>query len=118
MSLDLLRKTAVKYWSSQDELYVVRSPLSSATGTGDTEEEAWSEFEESLAMNFPDGVVGELKTDLALDDARVSVIASNYLNQLSNKLGCDRGQAIEYLIMHHKVSVLPKKMQDLQTNSK
>lgn len=53
MNRDLILKTAVCYWSNDDECYVAESPLCEAViGDGDSEEEAMNSFTDHLNEQY------------------------------------------------------------------
>lgn len=113
MKKDTIIKTAVCYWSNEDDCYVVASPLFLLTaGVGQTEQKAWMHFEQMLDDIYPDFAVGEVagyekpgrpsKGGVDLH-AQVKPDTKREIAQLAQELGVSQGEAVDYLLFFHNV---------------
>lgn len=107
MKKETIRKTAITYWSNEDDSYVTRSPLfDRVAGVGETKDEARSVFEEVLDTAFEelekDNVVGYKKGRPAKGyvniHCQVPEEVKDKLNRLGEKLGISQGEVITYLM--------------------
>lgn len=106
-------KTAICYWSDDDDCYVVASPLFLRTaGVGQTEQKAWMHFEQMLDDIYPDLAAGEIagyekpgrpsKGGVDLH-AQVKPDTKKEIAQLAQDLGISQGEAVDYLLFFHSV---------------
>jgi len=107
MKKDAIRKTAITYWSNEDDAYITQSPLfERVAGVGETKVEARNVFEELLDTAFAelekDNVVGYKKGRPAKGyvniHCQVPEEVKNELSSLGEKLGISQGEVIRYLL--------------------
>jgi predicted RNase H-like HicB family nuclease len=119
MNFEKIRRTAISYWSDEDRCFVAQSAIcSSAMGTGDTQEEAMSAFEDALARVKED-LEKEILADAtnsgaeavsSTDDDPTLVTKTLRLNRhtdralfiLRDKLGCSLDEAVDYLVLFYE----------------
>lgn len=112
IKIDSIRKTAVSYWSEEDNAFVVESSLfDSILGVGETRVEAFKVFEEML-----DETYGELQNDNAVGYKRgrpskgrldlhcqVQESARDEITKLAKKLGgISQGETVEFLLHYYQ----------------
>lgn len=111
MKKETIRKTAITYWSGEDDCYVTRSPLfDRIAGVGETRDEARNVFEELLDTAFSelekDNVLGYRKGRPAKGyvniHCQVPEEVRDELNLLGEKFGISQGEVITYLMGFHE----------------
>ena len=111
MKKETIRKTAITYWSGEDDCYVTRSPLfDRVAGVGETRDEARTVFEELLDIAFAelekDNVVGYKKGRPSKGyvniHCQVPEETKEELSLLGEKFGISQGEVITYLMGFHE----------------
>lgn len=107
MDKDAIRRTAVVCWSAEDDCYVVSSfMLDSVLGAGDTENEAFREFDDILSDAYEAYCRGRLKHEkpgrpskntIALN-VDVQPDTKEQIKDLATTIGCSQGEAIDFLV--------------------
>ncbi len=109
MNIDAIRKTAVCYWSDEDNSYVVESSLfDSLAGTGDTLIEAMQSFEDMLSdalESFHKGRVpkdksGRPSKNIVALNTDVKPETRKMIVDMSKDFGCSQGEIIDYLALY------------------
>lgn len=119
MNREAISKTAVCYWSDEDDCYVVSSMIFHVcAGIGDTPEEAWTLFKYFLNETYIDYKEGRLagydkagrpsKGGLGIH-VRVQPTTKEDIDKLAKKFGISQGEVIDYLVNFHEIAVLPEK---------
>lgn len=112
MNRDLILKTAVTYWSDEDECFVVESPFCERiAGIGDTEAEAITSFKNlvnALYADYKDGKLAPLPRKKKgpgrpakggeVIHAQIKATTKKQLAELATGLHCSYGEAIDYVI--------------------
>lgn len=107
MKKETIRKTAITYWSNEDDAYVTQSPLfERVAGVGETRDEARTVFEELLDIAYAelekDNLVGYKKGRPAKGyvniHCQVPEEVKNELSALGEKFGISQGEVITYLM--------------------
>jgi hypothetical protein len=111
----LIKKTAVCYWSKNDDSYIARSPLFDMTiGMGDTPEEALAKFSASVDVLDEDfkqdklvgyGSHASPKQALNVEVRRGTVTV---LNLIAERFGCTMDEAVDYLAGYMLMAGLPE----------
>lgn len=110
MNKEAIRKTAVCYWSDEDDCYVIESPLfSSIAGAGETTAEAFQTFENLLSDAYEAYLEGRVpqerrgrpsKSGLALN-TDVKPETKDVIVRLAKEFGCSQGEVIDYLALYY-----------------
>lgn len=111
--LTSIKKTAVTYWSNEDECYVMESPLfSRCVAIGDSPYEAKSKYEEMLDTAYEhiqnENVAGynrvgrPAKGNIEIH-ASIRPTTREDLKKLCEDLNISIGEAIDYLLFFHSV---------------
>lgn len=113
MNRDLIVKTAICYWSDEDESFIVESPLCEpVAGDGDTVEEAWNSFHYHLNEHYIAHLEKRLSKRGRPTKNRVAVHMKilpetrDALVNLAAQLGGSQGEIVDWLVFHQKVSIL------------
>lgn len=122
MDITTIEKTAICYWSQDDDCYLVSSTVFiPITAEGETQEEAWENFRyyvedtlnsyingnHILSPETPETIIGEsLKTMLEAD---IGLPTKDKLNELAAHFSCSVGDIIDYLVGYHQVAIVPDK---------
>jgi len=113
LSKDTILKTAVCYWSEEDECFVVESPLFPRTaGTGDNAQTAWKQFHELLSLAYEhlkdNNVAGYNKVGrpskggIELHIA-VRPTTKELIGKISHELDISQGEVIDFLLFFFEV---------------
>lgn len=123
MNKRAITKTAVCYWSADDDCYVVRSPLSDRViGIGNTQGEAWELFIKHLDSVYMAYLEGRLAAYEKPGRPRKGLVAFNVslqpqtkerLVQLALEFSSTQGEVVDFLAFFHDVM----KTQDLVQKS-
>ncbi len=113
LRLGSIKKTAVSYWSDEDECYVMESPLfSRCVAVGDSPYEAKSKFNEMLTSTYPhiqnENVSGYNKVGRPAKGnieihASVRPTTRSELKALCDDLDISVGEVIDFLLFYHSV---------------
>lgn len=114
MKKETIEKTAVCYWSKQDDCFVVRSPsFDNIAGTGETAQEAVAMFQDMLDDWYPSITEGRvvgydkagrpLKGGVALN-CLVKPETKQRLERLTKRLGMSYGEVVDYLQFFYEVT--------------
>jgi hypothetical protein len=124
MNRDAALKSAVCFWSQEDDCYLVDSLTFSCPAHGDTPEEAWDRFNRFLNETYIDYKEGKLrgytkagrpsKGGLSMH-VRVRPSTKDEIDKIAKKFGVSQGEAIDYLVNFHEIAVLPHKPGDKPT---
>lgn len=105
---DAIRKTAVSYWSAEDNAFIVASPLfNNIAGVGETRDEAISVFEDMLDASYEylknDNAVGYKRGRPAKGGVdlhcQLQPDARDEITKLGKALGgLSQGETVEYLL--------------------
>jgi predicted RNase H-like HicB family nuclease len=109
---DAIRKTAVTYWSDEDNAFIVESPLfTNIAGVAETRAEAFSIFEDMLDTAYEhlknDNVVGYKRGRPAKGGVdfhcQVQQPARDEITKLAKKLGgISQGETVEFLLHYYQ----------------
>jgi len=113
LTKDTILKTAVCYWSEEDECFVVESPLFPRTaGIGSTVQKAWKEFRELLSLAYEHlkkhNVAGynkvgrPAKGGIELHIA-VRPATKELISKISHELDISQGEVIDFLLFFYEV---------------
>jgi len=114
MKKETIEKTAVCYWSKQDDSFVVCSPLfDNIAGTGETAQEAMEMFQDMLDDWYPSIAEGKvtgydkagrpMKGGIALN-CLVRPENKKELGRLAKRLGISHGAVVDYLLFFYQVN--------------
>jgi predicted RNase H-like HicB family nuclease len=113
LSKDTILRTAVCYWSEEDECFVVESPLFPRTaGTGASVQKAWKEYRALLALAYEhlkkNNVAGYNKAGRPAKggiELHVSVrpATKESIGKLSQDLEISQGELIDFLLFFWEV---------------
>lgn len=129
MNREAIEKTAVCYWSNEDDCYIVDSLIfQRCAGTGNTPEEAWRQFKEFLNEMYIAYKEGKLsgyskpgrppKGAMGIH-IRVQPSSKDRIDALAESYGISQGEVIDYLVNFQEIAVLPgKPEQHLQASRK
>lgn len=123
-----IEKTAVCYWSDEDDLYVAESPLFPRTaGIGDTAQSARRHFEKMLNEIYGDLACSRVRGYNKRGRPAKGGVAFNtklqpesklYIDELADSLGISQGEVIDYLTAFHKSKTLrPKPAKSLPSKN-
>ena len=112
MNKKTITKTAVCYWSTDDDCYVVRSPLSDRViGIGNTQGEAWELFIKHLDSVYMAYLEGQLAAYEKRGRPRKGLVAFNVslqpqtkerLVQLALEFSSTQGEVVDFLTFFHE----------------
>lgn len=108
ISKDVIERTAICYWSDEDDCYLVESPLfDRVIGSGDTEKEAWEIFHEMFDDMYESLKVGNVlgynkagrptKPDQRALNCRIKEESHDFISKLAKDLGISQGEAVDFL---------------------
>jgi predicted RNase H-like HicB family nuclease len=113
LSKDTILKTAVCYWSEEDESFVVESPLFPRTaGTGGSAQKAWNQFRELLSLAYEhlkkNNVAGYNKVGRPAKggiELHVAVrpATRKLIGKIAHELDISQGEVIDFLLFFHEV---------------
>ncbi len=112
MKKETIQKTAICFWDSDSECYVVRSPLfKRVMGAGETPEEAWKIFKEILEDTYEAYKAqrlaeyngpGRPRKNKVRINTEISPDIKVALETMATDIGISQGEAIEYCITFYK----------------
>jgi predicted RNase H-like HicB family nuclease len=111
MNKQVIRKTAICYWSKEDECYLMQSPLCEGVlGVGDTAEEAETTFNDLLSDTYEAYLEGRVpgydkpgrpaKGGVSFD-TNIQPSTKECLKEIAAKIGCSMGEAVDYLVFQY-----------------
>lgn len=113
LSKDTIEKTAVCYWSKEDECFVAESPLFPRTaGTGDSAKKAWNQFRELLSLAYEhlkkNNVAGYNKAGRPAKGGVELHVAvrpptKELISKISHELDISQGEVIDFLLFFYEV---------------
>jgi len=122
MNTKTIERTAICYWSSDNDCYLVSSTLFiPTTAEGDSPEEAWDNFRHYVADTYEAYINGEhimspeseepnvgesMRTYLETD---IDLSTKAQLDELSERFECSIGEVIDYLAGFHNIALVPDK---------
>lgn len=115
MNKKVVQKTALSYWSDEDECFITTSPLFEAViGAGDTEKESKREFDDLLSDAYEAYLEGRLNYERVGRPAKHRIALNTDVMQqtkesikiMAQELDCSQGEVIDYLYFfyNHKKS--------------
>ena len=111
MNKETIVKTAICYWSNDDDCFVVESPLEETVlGAGDTAAEAWQSFKNILSDTYEAYLEGRMpnkrpgrpsKGGVPLN-SDVKPETRDYIKALATRFGCSQGEVVDYITFFHE----------------
>lgn len=118
MNKETIEKTAVCYWSKDDDCYVAHSlTFHGCAGTGETLEKAEQLFKELLNKMYIDyqecKLAGYVEPSNAAEDGGIRMqlkqTTKDRIDKLAEQFGITREQVVDYLVNYQEIAVLPMK---------
>ena len=125
MKPEVIKKTAISYWSPEYKQFLVESPLlDGVLGVGDTEEEAHSIFDDLLADAYLAFIEGRLSTQYdkpgrpskgrSIFSADIKPSTKTEIKKFAEDVGCTQGELIDVLLFFFKTRRLDSVRKPLQ----
>ncbi len=111
MNKKAISKTAITYWSNEDECFIVQSPLMKAImGVGETVKEAQTEFRGILSDAYEAYLEGKLAADRVGRPAKNRIAFNSdvqpetkiSIKNMASDFQCSQGEVVDYLLFFHQ----------------